>query len=256
MSAEVADPKRPLSFRLRENGEAVLAAGGSLKRPDHERNPRLARRLWLICELALVYIGAPLAMAYAIIAWHVPLFLVLQPVLIVFIAYLLWDDGFLMRRELSMGVHPRIVLWIVLCFAVIGSAISYGAWLYYPDRFLAMPRYATQFWYFLLVAYPVLSVLPQELVFRTFFFHRYGPLFGDWHWLAILVNGLVFGFAHIIFGNWFAVIGTALIGVLFAYRYETTRSFWAVWIEHSLYGCLIFTVGLGRFFFTGISNLN
>ena len=103
--------------------------------------------------------------------------------------------------------------------------------------------------------YPLLSVIAQELVYRTFFFHRYGRLFGDATWAAILANGALFGFGHIIFGNWIAIAGTTVIGCLLAYRYVRTRSFWAVWFEHSLYGALVFTVGLGQFFFTGISNL-
>jgi hypothetical protein len=42
--------------------------------------------------------------------------------------------------------------------------------------------------------------------------------------------------------------------MLLAYRYEATRSFWAVWIEHTLWGWLVFTIGLGGYFFTGVSN--
>ena len=37
-----------------------------------------------------------------------------------------------------------------------------------------------------------------------------------------------------------------------ALRYALTRSFWAVYLEHTLWGALVFTVGLGRFFFTGV----
>jgi CAAX protease family protein len=44
-------------------------------------------------------------------------------------------------------------------------------------------------------------------------------------------------------------------GLIFAYRFARTRSFFAVWLEHALYGDLIFTIGLGRFFFTGVANL-
>ena len=43
-------------------------------------------------------------------------------------------------------------------------------------------------------------------------------------------------------------------GALFAWRYERSRSFWAVWVEHVLWGWLVFTVGLGVFFFTGVAN--
>ncbi len=105
-----------------------------------------------------------------------------------------------------------------------------------------------------LLLYPLLSVIPQELVYRTFFFHRYGPIFGRHRWVLVLTNGALFGFAHIIFNNWIAVVGSAVVGSIIAYRYWMTRSFWAAWLEHSLYGCLIFTVGLGMFFFTGVSN--
>jgi membrane protease YdiL (CAAX protease family) len=44
-------------------------------------------------------------------------------------------------------------------------------------------------------------------------------------------------------------------GLIFAWRYLRTNSFWAVALEHALYGNLIFTIGLGVYFFTGISSL-
>jgi hypothetical protein len=37
--------------------------------------------------------------------------------------------------------------------------------------------------------------------------------------------------------------------------FTRTQSFLAVVLEHALYGDLIFTIGLGRFFFTGAANL-
>lgn len=37
-------------------------------------------------------------------------------------------------------------------------------------------------------------------------------------------------------------------GVLFAWTYERTRSTLAVSVEHALFGCWMFTVGLGSFF--------
>ena len=240
---------------IRAGSEAWLAAGGSLERPELARLPRPSRRIWLIVELALFYIGAPLVMLWAIHALHLPLFVILQPVLLGFIAYLLWDDGFLLRRELSIGIKARTIVFILALFVLLGSVITLATWLRFPERFLGFPLYRPELWQVVMIAYPLASVIPQELVYRTFFFHRYGPLFGERRNLAIAVNGMLFGFAHIIFDNPIAVIGTAIAGVLFAYRYETTRSFWAVWLEHSLYGCLVFTVGLGGFFFTGISNL-
>ena len=99
-----------------------------------------------------------------------------------------------------------------------------------------------------MLLYPAMSVVVQELVYRTFYFHRYGALFGRAWWLAILINGILFGLGHIVIGTDLAIYGTMATGMLFAYRYAVTRSFWAVFIEHTLWGALVFTVGLGRLF--------
>jgi len=96
-------------------------------------------------------------------------------------------------------------------------------------------------------------VLAQEFMYRAFFFHRYGPLFSS-RWMLIGVNAMVFSLGHVLFRNWIALGGTLIAGLLLAWRYERTRSFWAVWVEHVLWGWLVFTIGLGVFFFTGIKN--
>ncbi len=236
--------------------ESTLAAGGSLHRIDGTRHPSSARRIWLLCELGLFYLGAPLAIIWAVHTWGIPLFVALQPILLGFIAYLLWDQSFKLRNELAIGISLRAAVFIALVFVALGSAVAAATYWLFPGLWLSFPRWNPNLWLFVMAAYPLLSVIPQELVYRTFFFHRYGPLFGGFGWLAILVNGALFGFAHVIFGNIIAVAGTVVLGCILAFRYEATRSIWAVWLEHSLWGCLIFTIGLGRFFFTGVSNLN
>jgi membrane protease YdiL (CAAX protease family) len=232
-----------------------VRAGGSLPRDPLIATPGMRRRLRLAAEILLIFIGAPILITYAIYAIRVPLLFVLPPLLLAFVGYLLWDRTFLVRRELSSGFSLAVFAGIVLTFLILGAAIAYGAKEVHPGSFLSFPRRAPDLWLTIMALYPILSVLPQEFMYRTFFFHRYGPLFGDWRWTAIVVNAGLFGFGHIVFGNWVAVAGTFLVGLLLAYRYDSTRSLWAVWIEHSLYGCLVFTVGLGRYFFTGISTL-
>ena len=44
---------------------------------------------------------------------------------------------------------------------------------------------------------------------------------------------------------------TAAGGWLFARDYARHRSLTLVCLEHAAYGCVIFTVGLGRFFYSG-----
>lgn len=107
-------------------------------------------------------------------------------------------------------------------------------------------------WLALLVAYPLLSVYPQELLYRTLFFQRYKPIFGTLSQThLIILNGLLFGFVHSIFHNWIAVILTAAGGMLFASMYLHTRSTLYVSVAHALYGILLFTLGLGKYFVGG-----
>jgi len=233
----------------------ALAAGGSLPRAPAIAHPAAPRRVRLLVELALVFVGAPLAMAYAIHALHVPLFLVLQPVLAVFIVYLLWDPTFRVSRELSRGFPWAELAAILAAFVIVAGAVAAFIQQQSPADFLAFPKVRPRLWTLIMIFYPLLSVFPQELVYRTFFFHRYGPLFGDRRWLAVATNGALFGFGHIIFGSPVSLALSFGLGLLLAYRYMHTRSFWAAWLEHTLYGQLVFTVGLGRYFFTGVSSL-
>jgi hypothetical protein len=97
-------------------------------------------------------------------------------------------------------------------------------------------------------SYPVFSAYPQELFYRAFFFLRYKPPFGDGTGM-IAASAAVFGFAHIIFGNWVAIAMTASGGVLFGCTYRKTGSLVLTCLEHALFGDLSFTVGIGQFFY-------
>ncbi|MEZ5842489.1 MAG: CPBP family intramembrane glutamic endopeptidase [Hyphomicrobiaceae bacterium] len=233
-----------------------LDAGGTLlPRPDAAERPRLARLAWLWVEFIVVFIGTPLLLAWLIFEQRLPLFVALQPVLLLFIGYMLYDDTFHLKAELSKDFTFVHLLSILAVFVIVAAVVAWLVQKHMPGQYLAFPRRRTRVYQLVMIAYPLLSVVTQELVFRTFFFHRYGPLFGRQRVLAVLVNGAAFGFAHIIFGNWVAVAGTAALGTLLAWRYTATHAFWAVWLEHTLYGWLVFTVGLGGFFFTGVASV-
>lgn len=70
-----------------------------------------------------------------------------------------------------------------------------------------LPRRSPALWLAVMVLYPALSVYPQELVFRSFLFHRYAPVFGDGT-LMVAASAAAFGYVHIIFGSWFSVIAS------------------------------------------------
>jgi len=101
----------------------------------------------------------------------------------------------------------------------------------------------------LAVFYPLLAVYPQELFYRAFLFRRYRLLFPS-DQAMIFVSALTFGFAHIIYGNIPAVLLTLIGGYLFAITYQRSHSILVVSLEHALYGCLLYTIGLGQFIHT------
>jgi membrane protease YdiL (CAAX protease family) len=137
-----------------------------------------------------------------------------------------------------------------LRFLLIAILLTILTITYLPEKFLRFP--VENFWLWLLVMalYPVLSAAPQELIFRSFFFTRYNDLIGG-KLSAILINGLLFGFCHITFNNWIAPICSFFAGVILAHSYQQHRSLKLAVIEHALYGCLVFTIGIGGYFFTG-----
>lgn len=139
---------------------------------------------------------------------------------------------------------------VVLRFAILAALVALALWHFAPHAFLSFPRQRPGFWLLVMVLYPVLSVLPQELIYRSFLFHRYEPLFGG-AWRYVLASALIFGFAHIMFLNWIAPAMTVIGGALFATSYRRHGSLALSCLEHALYGDMIFTVGLGSYFFSG-----
>jgi membrane protease YdiL (CAAX protease family) len=56
---------------------------------------------------------------------------------------------------------------------------------------------------------------------------------------------MLFSWAHIFFKNSLVMILTFLGGILFAITFKKTQSTLLVSIEHAVYGCWLFTVGMG-----------
>ncbi|HEY8372133.1 MAG TPA: CPBP family intramembrane glutamic endopeptidase [Pseudonocardiaceae bacterium] len=144
------------------------------------------------------------------------------------------------------GQLPAMLgLWVLaVVVAVVALAVIS------PDRLFQLPRERPLVWAMVTVFYPLFSVYPQELVFRGFLFHRYAPVFGTGTGIR-LASAAAFGFVHIIYGNLLAVVLSTVGGWLFATRYQRSRSLLVASLEHALYGLLVFTVGLGEFFYHG-----
>lgn len=139
---------------------------------------------------------------------------------------------------------------ILLRFALCLVLASMLTALWKPTYFLSFVCERPAFWAFVMVAYPLVSVIPQEVIFRSFFFQRYTRIFTT-PMTMVLASAVLFGAAHLIFQNWVAPLLCVIGGFFFAQTYQKTKSLALACIEHALYGCMIFTVGLGPYFYHG-----
>jgi len=200
--------------------------------------------LWF--ELVLVFIGLPLVFYFELLP--VPKL----PALVIFTVYtlvLLWlDRSYANHLFIKWSVTRSQFNTLLLRFGLFSVVTLLSAWFLIPDQFLIIPRERPQLWVIIMIFYPLISALPQELIYRSFFFHRYQKLFES-GLMMIGMSAFLFGFLHIIYDNWVAVISTFLGGWLFSITYRKSNSLLLVSLEHALYGCIIFTSGFGSYFY-------
>lgn len=114
-----------------------------------------------------------------------------------------------------------------------------------PDTLFNVIKAKPTMWITFICIYSFLSVIPQEIIYRSFYFERYKGLFPNQNFF-ILSNALVFSLGHIFFNNLLVSGITFIGGLIFAYTYNKTKSLILVSIEHAIYGCWLYTVGFGE----------
>lgn len=129
-------------------------------------------------------------------------------------------------------------------FGIVILTIAY-MWFVDKSNLFVVIKNKPLLWMVILFIYSVFSVYPQELIYRTFFFQRYQHIFKN-EKLFILLNASLFSLAHIFFRNGLVMVLTFIGGILFALTFKKTKSTFLVSIEHAIYGCWLFTVGMGE----------
>jgi len=203
------------------------------------------RNLTRWIEMAGIFLGVPILL-YGTFIPHLKS-TVLLVVCIICLVLLLRDRAFDRNRFGLNGFCDWRIL--VTRFAIIACGLSLYTVLVEPENTLSIVRHNCSRWSLIMITYPVLSVVPQEVIYRAFFFHRYGPLFKEKR-TSLLANAVLFAFAHILFRNRVAVIGSFVASLLWATTYLGSRSLLAVTVEHALYGNLVFTLGIGNHFYS------
>lgn len=192
-------------------------------------------------ELTVLFVIMPLLYVVDVLPVHkvVPLVMLLAYCVIVL----------LVKKPINENRFSLIANWrlIMLRFAIIAVVVFLVIRFVLHVDFFADLEHNRKLFYMILM-YPLLSVLPQEIIFREFFFYRYAPLFKSSSWL-MAANIVLFVFAHIYFGSWIVTIFTFVGGTIFTLTYRQTGSLLVVSIEHTLYGLLVLSSGLGAYFY-------
>ena len=207
-------------------------------------------RIYLAVEFFLIFIMGP----FVLVVFRHSFAMLLIPALLlvsgVCLLLLLKDPSFDRQSLYRISGFDRWLKGLPVIFLPCSVSLLIATAVFRPELLFAFPRNNTITWLLVMVLYPLLSVYPQEIIFRTFFFHRYHLLFPN-DLSKIVVSGLCFGLAHLFFANWIAPVLSTLGGLIFARTYARSYSTIVVSLEHGLWGNILFTIGLGWYFYAG-----
>ncbi|WP_424493579.1 type II CAAX prenyl endopeptidase Rce1 family protein [Salinimicrobium sp. GXAS 041] len=196
-----------------------------------------------VFEFLLFFIFIPFITVEFLEGWWkiIPLLLIA----LFFLGMLLNDPGFDKKRFVRFDIEyfrksiPRIIAISILL-------VWFTFWIF-PHLFMKYPLESFYKYLITFFLYPVVSVLPQEIIYRMYFFHRYKSIVPE-RYLLMLSNAIIFALTHFIYGNWVAPIATFLVSWIFIFNYLKSKSLLNVSLEHYIYGLIMFTVGFGHFF--------
>lgn len=208
----------------------------------------MAKSLYLFLEFLCLFICIPLLIFFRVLP-NLPipylLLIALGAALILRKDRSFDPDRLLSTRGIKQNL-PMVLLRDAAFMLLLGLAVRISA----PQFLFSLVKRSPGFWALIMILYPIVSVYPQELLYRAFFFHRYRSVFGS-GWGMFIASAAAFGFAHVIFGNWLAMMLCGVGGLLFAFTYQQSGSLVLTCIDHTLFGNFIFTIGLGQFFYHG-----
>ncbi|MBL4652637.1 MAG: CPBP family intramembrane metalloprotease [Flavobacteriales bacterium] len=199
-------------------------------------------RLYLWGELSLLFVVIPISLSLDIPLWIKACATLLG---IVYILYISKKVGLLSKRIFSKVFSAEAKKSSLISLVLVLVATS--SYTYFADASLLfkVPITKPVLWLGICLFYTLFSAFPQEFIYRVFFYNRYRLLFGT-HFVFVLYNSLLFSLAHLMFGNSMVLIITFIGGLLFNYSYSKNQSYLLVSLEHSVYGCWLFTIGMGE----------
>ncbi len=193
-------------------------------------------------ELILLFVGIPISFVLEFPIWIKMIIGVLGFGYVVFVLLRIEKNQFKIYDHLNWKQFWKQTLLKLVGIAIVTTIYM---WIFDSSNLYSVIRNKPMLWVVILFIYSLFSVYPQELIYRTFFFQRYEALFKS-EVLFILINAALFSLAHIFFKNTLVMFLTFIGGILFALTFKKTKSTLLVAIEHAIYGCWLFTVGMGE----------
>ncbi|MCB4808983.1 CPBP family intramembrane metalloprotease [Tamlana sp. 62-3] len=199
-------------------------------------------KLYKTCEFFIIFILLPVSFIFP---YAVYVKLGLGVVGFAYVIYMLLkieNQEFTINKHLNWYKFWKVTL---LKFFVIAVLTTFFVYITNKSLLFQVVLNKPKMWLVILFVYSLFSVYPQELLYRTFFHVRYSDLVSNTKGL-IFINALVFSLGHIFFKNALVLLFTFIGGLLFAITFVKTKSTVLVSVEHAIYGCWLFTVGLGE----------
>jgi CAAX protease family protein len=199
--------------------------------------------IYKIIELLFLFLLIPLMLMFNTLRWINFILVILAVAYCIIIQIKSKDARF---SSIFKFQKPEYIKTIILRFifaAIISTIIMY---ILNRETLFSIVITNPRLWLMISIFYTIFSVVPQEFLYRTFFFKRYESILPGNKVYLIILNAAFFSIAHIFFKNILVIAITFAGGIIFALSYYKTRSLLITSIEHAVYGFWLFTLGAGE----------
>lgn len=165
---------------------------------------------------------------------------------VAYVVYISFKNGYFKNQKQYLSKSEKALFYkhLAVKFSIIILLTSVITIVFYnKELFNAFQNDVAKF-FTIIGIYIFLSVIPQEFIYRKFYFLRYQPIFKSDTQL-IVINTLVFCLGHLFFNNLLVLAITLIGGLIFSLSYKKFQSFRLICLEHSLYGLWLYIIGLG-----------
>jgi len=170
-----------------------------------------------LLEFFIIFIIIPVSFAIDFPIWIKMAIGLVGFTYIVYILLKIQNNKFKIAKDLQWKGFLKQTLIKLFIIAVITSLYVYFT---NTSNLFIVVKTNPKLWVIILFIYSFLSVYPQELIYRTFYFQRYKALF-------LLI------FSVLMFKNTLVLVLTFFGGLLFAFTFKKTKSTLLVSIEHA-----------------------